>query len=538
MPRYYIEELDESPAYERCESFGMGMDAYTRSTLLAPAAYQYGKNSVLPNGMELRTRPGVALLGANFGTAIQGLLYFDAPSPTPTVDYEQLLCATNAALSYWNGAAWTAVAGFTALATATEPMAAAQGVNTVLISGGVNAMQIWDGAALSNPGSGPTDPPVGATILLWHASRMWAMGFAGQTAGKENDAVWGSNILDFGAGAWNGVDRQFQIGGGDGDGIVGAASLSSSLENGFVMAIGKANSLWLVNTDPRETFTNFAAQMGPQKLSDGVGFVGKRSFAVVGNDLYFVSPDRTFRSLARMQAAQGQYQMSEDLSLPIKTYVDRINWTYAYKIAVVKYKDFVLFAVPFDASTYPNMVFAWNERLKKWCGLWSGTSWSPMAWEVTRFLDVHRLVFGSNAGAVNLWNDFSSVEDDDSYLDQGAAIATEFWSRSFLFGEPLNNKDALAIEIRLRQSNALITATLVFDDVDVFTWQIDGRAQGPNLEINLEFDLTADGNRAFPMGLRDLISFNECYLKLSSTEGWFSVRNISMSAFVNALQTT
>ncbi len=535
MPRDYITELDESPVYERCESFNMGMDAYTRSTLLDPAAYQYGLNTVVPDGMELRTRPGVDRLGATRAFTIQGMIYFDAPSPTPSVDYEQLIVCYNTVFAYWSGSAWVAMAGYTA-DNVNVMISADQGVDKVLFTDGVGNLFIWDGAAFTNQGNGPFDPPVTAGFVLWHANRMWAMNFPGQTAGKENDAIWGSNILAFGSGQWNGTDRNFRVGAGDGDAIVAAASLSSSFDKGYVMVVGKKNSIWLVNTDPTFPFTSFTAEMGPQQVSDGIGFVGKRCFATVGNDLYFISPDRTFRSLARMESAQGQYQLSDDLSLPLKSYVDRINWTYAFKSNVVKYKDYVLFNVPLDAATSPSHTFVFNERLKRWVGIASG--WTNLCASVTRFQDVHKLVFGTFNGDVNQWKDLASVEDDATYQDNGAAIPTEIWTRAFLFGEPLNTKDMLAVEIRFGQSNAMVNVTLVCDDVDVFTWQCDVRAQGPNLEINLDFDLTADGNRAFPRGLRDIIAFNECYLKLSSTTGWFSLRNISLSGFVNALQTT
>ena len=529
--RYTIDELDETPVFERCESFGMGLDGYTRSTLLDPNAFQYGKNTVVPDGMELRTRPGCNLIGTNRGARIQGLAYFDTPA------VEQLLAGYNAGLGYWDGLTWTAIAGF-AFDNAALDFSAAQGVDKLLITDGTSQMQLWDGAAISGPlGNGPADPPVGATLLVWHASRMFAMGFPGGTvAGKENDAVCISNLLDFGSGAWDLTDRSLRIGVGDGDRIVGAASLTSSFDKGYALVIGKANSIWIINTDPTAQITNWTATIGPEQVSDGIGFVGPRAYAVVVNDLYFVSPDHTFRSLARMEAAAGQYRVGEALSLPIQSWTDRINWAHADKIVVMKYKELALFSVPLDAATTPNYVFAFNCRLQKWVGIWTG--WTANSFDVTRFNNVHRLAFGQEDGAVREFTDFSSVEDDASYLDDGAAIPTEVWSRAFLFGEPLNTKDALHCEIRFGQSNALVTATLVADDVEIFSWLIDARADVPQLEINLEFDLVADGNRAFSMGLRDLIAFNECYIKLTASAGWFSVRNISMSAFVNALQTT
>ena len=530
MPRLNIDELDDVPQYERCESFGGGMDGYTRSTLLPLDAYQYGLNTVVPDGMELRTRPGGLLLGTARAARIQGAIYFDAAPST-----EQLIVGSDSKLWHWNGSAWTEMTGWT-LTDANLDFSAAQGVNTVLFTDGAAELRIWNGTTWSAAlGTADTDPPQTATILLWHAGRMWAAGFPGNVAGKEDDAIWGSAQLAFGNGDWNKTDRNIRIGGGDGDKIVGLASLSSSFDKGFVMAVLKANSLWLVNTDPTVAFTNFTAQLGPEQVGSGIGLVGKRAFAVVGNDLYFVSPDHTIRNLARMASAQGQYEVSAPLSLPIQPYVDRINWTYASKIAVVKYKELVIFSVPLDASTYPDTQLVYNARLQKWVGIWTGLTANCFA--LTRFNDVQRLAFGQYDGKVRVLRDYQDAADDDTHLDDTTAMTTEMWLRAWLFGEPLNDKDPFHVELRFGQSNAVVTVTLVCDNVEVHTWTVDVRPTGPYLEINLDFDLVADGNIAFPRGLSGLQPFNECYLKLSATAGWFSLRNASMSAFVNTLRT-
>jgi hypothetical protein len=504
------------------------MDAYTRSTLLPLDAFQYGLNTFVPDGMEVGTRPGADLLGTVREGKIQGAIYFD------TASYEQLIIGSAGKLWSWNGSAWTELTGFT-LTDSALAFSAAQGVDKALFTDGAAQMQSWSGAAWSGPlGSTDTDPPVGATILLWHAGRMWAAGFGGATAGKEDDAIWGSNQLDFGSGAWNKTDRNIRIGNGEGDPIVGLASLSSSFDNGYVMAVLKRNSIWLVNTDPTATFTNFTANLGPQQVGGGVGTVGKRSFCVSGNDLIYVSPDKTVRSLARMASAQGQYEISAPLSLPIQSYMRRVNWNYGHLIACVKYGEYILISVPLDSATAPNTVFAFNARLQKWVGIWTG--WTANCWEVTFFNGVPALAFGENGGNVNVWKDTEDETDDDTYKDNGVAIATKLNTRALFFGEPLNNKDAYHAETRFGQSNALVNVTLVADNVDIKTWQVDARSVGPSLEIDLDFDLVSDGNRAFRKGLRGLTAFNECYLKLESTAGWWRLRNASLSAFVNTLQ--
>ena len=529
MPQFFNDLLDDNPVFERCESFGGGLDSFTRSTLLPQDSYQYGLNTSIPNGMEMRTRAGADLLGTARDEKIQGMLYFD------THAYEQLIVGSDSKL-WWStvSGTWTEMTGWT-LDDADLAFSAAQGVETVLFTDGTQQLRTWNGTAWSAAlGTANTDPPQGASILLWHAGRMWAAGFGGATAGKEDDAIWGSNLLAYGSGEWDGTDRNIRIGGGEGDPIVGLASLASSFDKGFTMAVLKRNSIWMVNTDPTANFTNFRATIGPEQVGGGVGCVGKRAFCVNGNDLIYVSPDKTIRSLARMANAQGQYEISAPMSLPIQSYMNRVNWDYASLIACVKYREMVLVTVPLDAATTPDTLFAYNARLQRWVGIWTG--WTANSFAVTYFGGVQALAIGENGGNVNVWKDSEDELDDATYLDNGVAIPTTAWLRSWLFGEPLNDKDAFHAETRFGQSNGQVNVTLVADDVNLKTWTVDARATGPNLEIDLDFDLVSAGNRPFRKGLRGLTAFNECYLRLESTAGWWSLRNASMSAFMNTLR--
>jgi hypothetical protein len=455
------------------------------------------------------------------------LFYFDTPS------VEQLISGSGTKLYSFDGATNTEMTGFT-LADASLDFTAAQGVDKVLVADGTD-IRAWNGTAWDAAYVGSDfDPPAGATILLWHANRMWASGFNGSVSGKENDAIWGSALLAFGSGDWNKVDRNFRIGTGDGDPITAMASLSSSADKGFVMAIGKQNSIYLVNTDPTATFTNFSANLGPLQVSDGIGIVGKRALAVDGNDLLFVSPDRTFRSLARMAAAASQYQVSPPLSLPIQPYVNRINWAYQSSICVKKYGELVLFCAPLDSATTPDTIFVWNSRLQKWVSIWTGIPALDM--EVTRRGGMHRLVFGESSGKVRQWKDFSDAGADATYLDDGAAIPTKLWTRSFLFGEPLNDKDAFHEESRFGSSNAIVTITLIADNSALKTWTENAMIVGVSLPLTLPFSLFNPQYKARPKGLRGLNPWNEAYLKIESTTGWWSLRTISMSAFLNTLR--
>lgn len=531
MGRIYHAELDDEPTYERIEAFGGGMDSFTRSTLLPPDASQLFENVIVPDNLSARTRPGADRLGDGFAGAVQGLLYFDTPT------YEQLIAIVANALYYYGGGAWTPIT--------TQPWApsnevvGAQGVDKALLTDGVE-MRTWDGAALSvNLATGGTnDPPGGATVLLWHAGRMWAAGFGGGTAGKENDALWGSNLLDFGAGQWDGGSQNIRIGGGEGDPLVGLASLSASADKGFIMAVLKQNSVWLLNTDPDKAFTDYQASTSAlgmaERATDGIGCVGRKAYCVLGNDLIFVSPDKTIRSLSRMQAAASQFAISPPMSLPMQRYMDRINWDYASGIAVRKYQHLALFAVPLDGATYNNTVMVWNGRLQRWTGIWTG--WKPVCWEVTRFNGFNELVHGDTEGNVRRWKDNDDASLDATYQDDSAPVLGKVYTRAMLFGEPICPKDGYHAELRFSKSNGTVRATLVADDSDARTWDIDVTQQGPDLPVDLPFDLASSLNIPSRRGLRGIRPFNECYLKIEGLSGWFDLRNVSLSAFINPVK--
>lgn len=451
---------------------------------------------------------------------IQGLTYYDTPANT------HLVAGQGTKFYSWDGTVWRVMGGYT-MADSEVAFSAAQGVDKLLVTDG-STLRRWTGTAWEAAfTTGATDPPRTCTILLWHAGRMWAAGFPGTSAGKENDALYCSASLAYGNGSWDSTAQNFRVGVGTGDPITGLASIQD-----FTMAVLKRNSIWLLATDPSVALPSAANAIG-ECLSYGTGCVGKRAFCVYGNDLLFVSPDKTIRSLQRMQSASGQYQLSAPLSLPISPFMDRVNWDHANLINVIRYRELALFAVPLDEATTPNAVLAWNGRLQRWVGFWTG--WTPTDWCVTRFGGTQRLVHGDQNGNVRQWKDFADAQSDSTYLDDGAAITSRVKTRSMLFGEPLNDKDGYHCEARFGTANAILDFTAVADGVELTSWSGDLRQTGPGLPVNLPFDLVNLTNRPIRKGLRGLKPWNEIYLEMVSTAGWFSLRNVSFSAFVNTL---
>ena len=528
MPQFYQDAGDDALTYERIESFGGGMDGFMRSVLLPADVSREMVNLLVRDNFEAGTRPGVAALGgagpAGPGARVQGMAWFDTPTT------KQLVVAAGGAVWAWTGSEWLRLSGWT-LPDTTSPWEAAQGVDRLLCSDGRNAMQSWDGATwtIETSGNEVMDPPVGATILCWHAGRMFAAGFPGGVAGKEEDALWASNLLGLGGATWNRTEQQMRVGTGSGDPIRALVSFT-----GFQLAILKEASVWLLNSDPRVGVSGWNTAVQAESVSSGVGCVGKRACCVFGNDVLFMAQDGV-RSLARMQAAAGQYEVGPPLSQPMQPYIDRINWEAASGICARKYKELALFAVPLDNSAVNNAVLVWNGRLQRWMGAWTG--WNPSAFEVTRFAGAQALVIGDESGSVNRWQEGAPRFDDGTYLDNGAQYPTKLWTRSMLFGEPVNNKVGYHSEVRIAAGNARISVAAVADDVVARAWSGSVTPAGPTLPATLPFDLGAAGPLTIRRGLRGLADFNEIYLRIESASGWWLCRNVTVAAFVTTLDT-
>lgn len=464
--------------------------------------------------------------------AINSLLYFDTPSKQQLLAGVDKTGAAPGFMRYESGA-WADLSGAWKPDAAGIRLAMAQGIDTVLISDGVGKMQIYDGATFAEQGDTAADPPKGATILCWHTQRMFASGVS-----TAPDTIWVSLFLEFGTGKWNTTNRSFRIGAGDGDPIVAIASMQQ-----FTLAVLKRNSVWLVSTnpandDPTDPTAGFAAEQVTEGLAQGVGCVGRDAWCSYGNDLLFMSQDGV-RSVQRMQAAAAQWQLSAPISQPIQPYIDRINQNYWHRIVAKKYAEFAFFFVPLDNSTTNNCVLVWNGRLGKWIGAWTG--WNGNCIEVTRFLAKVAMVFGDTTGKVNQWKEASNlVLEDSTYLDNGTGYTTQLLTRAFQFGDAITGKSAHSTILRFSAGNALMTMRWVADLNEVKTWPGTFEQSGSVLDgddqLDINFVLSSNAPMKIIKGIRGLPAFNEAYLTIESTAGWWFLRNITAMAFLNPLK--
>lgn len=531
---YSVAILDDPLSFEYVQDFSGGEDSFRRSTLIDPNQCQHLLNIIVRDNYEARTRPGVDAIPTqsvppiNGATSVYALRYFQAN--ISGVNVEQLLASvavggTPHILDY-DGAAWHDIAlpvGFPSAAD--DRVAMAVGVDTVLMSDGVGEGQIWNGSTFTATGApGNLNFPVGCTILCWFTQRMFAAGLS-----TAPDTIYLSDFLDFTAGHWNATTRSFRIGGGDGDPIVSLAPMQ-----GNTLAVLKTNSVWLLTADPAldngtNTVATFTAQ---QVITSGIGCVGRDAWCNYGNDVLFMAQDGV-RSVQRMQAAAGQWQLTSPISQPIQPYIQRINQGAWDKIVAIKYQEFAFFFVPLDNSTTNNYCLSYNGRLQKWMGAW--TNWNANCVELTRFNGTQHFVFGDSAGLVNQWKDLSSDTDDATYTDNGIGYSTEVWTRSFQFQEAVNNKTAYNTVLRFSAGNAALSLGWYADLALAKTWNGQFSPTGDILGVGtLPFLLASTEPVKLIKGIRGLAAFNEAYVSIQSQQGWFWLRNITASAFINA----
>ena len=554
MPALLNEQIDDQLLFERQESFAGGEDNYRRSTLLDADQCSKLVNIIVRDNYEAWTRPGADLFAPALNVA--GLLADDG---TPLVsDAGTPLQADDAgsssgpiqALSYYDtpnnkfvlsvcNGYLQACPGFNQPWQTPTPVYTAppdvlveieQGVDTCLITDGQSPLAILNQTTITTCGTGVNDPPTGANILCFHAGRMWAAGFAGSVSGKERDAICASNLLSFGNGQWDLTARSFRVGGGEGDPITALMSM-----HGSNLAVFKSNSIWIVDTNPANPIVgNYSANDMGKALGFSVGCVGKRAVCAVENDLFFMAQDGV-RSLQRMQAAAGQWQLSDPVSTPIQQYIDRINKAAQSAIRACSYREFVFFAVPLDGSMTNNHCLVYNTRLNRWLGRWSG--WNPIEFVKTRFNSIEQMLFGNNVGQLFYWKDSSDTNATSTYLDNGQPIAEQtLRTKGFQFGEPVGNKAGYNAVLRFTGGEATLKCSAVMDLEETRTFQAAARASGDLLGVGIlgQFLLASVRPLKVSQSLRGLREFNEMYLELTTDRGWFKLRNITMAAFPKA----
>lgn len=532
----FLDSLDDVTGDVEQKDWRGGADEFLSPTELPPNTGGRLINCVVEDNGRPRTRPGAdALGGAALAAArIEALTYFDTPST------EQVFASINATLQSWSGSAWSEIADYPFGANSIAAMA--QGHDKLYCSDSSNQWQSWDGSAWSGAlGSGVNDPPVGATIMVWHTAlnRMFASG----AINGQYDALYAS-VLDpasAGGGKWSNANWCVRIGRGEGERITAVVP-----GKGFWLAIGKEGSIFMVYADPA---ANSAADWLIPRLAGSVGCVGKHAMVAVGDSLFVIGPDLALREIvptgAAVQAGDAPFELLPPASEPAAPYFARINTAAQDKIVLWKYGRYLLAALPLDSATEPSHVLVWNLRLRRlaevpgatipaFIGVWTG--WTPTAFCTSRFAGVEQLLIGEDDGYVNEWKDREDQDLDDTYTDNDVNVLATIRSRSWDFGTQRNTKDAESVEGQFVSSTAAVDILAVMDDVEQARWSESLQVTQNELPLTLPFDLAVLGPSTKTRNADELIEFREMYVEIEQTGlGKVELKSLAAAAFLNTI---
>lgn len=571
MPVWFNEGLDDPPVFDLTGDFRGGMNVTMSPSLLPNNQYSFGGNVVLTNAGGVKSRYGasqkVSLTGA------RQAFYYDTP------DHEHLLLVSDNSLKRYNGTNTADVSGYVGTGNASilqgvdrafiatsGALHEYDGTNvyavkrlkvtitnggtgytnaTVTVSGGspVEAAEIEatvaDGAVtilnLTNKGRGYTsaptvtisgdgsnatataeliDPPFG-DVAVWHTNRMF-------TAGINNlsDTIRVSDILD--PSYW-GVANSFRVGGGEGEAIV--ALKSWDVTN---LLVYKESSTYLVQTDPAAEVANWPIQ----KVSDTVGCVAAKTAVQVGADVWWLSKQGVV-SIRRMQQ-ETQREISAAISVPVQSYIDRINWEYASTSVGVFYDNKYLLAVPLDSAIVPSHILVYDTLHQCWAGIWDGLSCKDIT--LTNFDSEQELMLASQAGDILLYD---KTKTDDTIQGASTSFKSQLHLRGYTFGELITPKTLLNVELEFYRSSATASLLYVLDEGNVETVKT-GLVTGIQL-LTLPFEeednryISDAGTRTDSMSMLGRPNFRSVQFRLESEDGELSVRTLKASAFLDTI---
>jgi len=415
----FNESLDDPLLVDAATDFRGGVSRMVAPHLLAPNQFAAATNMMLGVGGNLRTRGGTgpvtlapncarllvaALSGQDDKILLAGATGFryttrNAPSPTATllasaaVSNPTLLQAMDKGYVVSNEDVWeydganiyklrqltvsveNGGSGYTAtpLVTVTPaggdvPIEEAQ-IEATLGSGAsagkvvaLNVINPGRGylnvptVTVAAPSSGTTAtatailrvPPTGSHAV-WHTNRLMV---------ADEDTL---HVSDFFSPGYFAANNSLRVGGGDGQPITGLKSWDN-----FNLLVFKGLSTYLVTTDPLAPL----AEWRVEKVSGTVGCVAARSAVQVGADVWWLS-GQGIVSVRRL-AQETQREISSSISLPVGDVVSRINWSHAHTACAAFHDNKVLFALPVNGSTKPNLVLVYDTFAQVWLDGWTG----------------------------------------------------------------------------------------------------------------------------------------------------------------------
>ena len=368
--------------------------------------------------------------------------------------------------------------------------------------------------AIDAPGSGTTAtatptlrvPPTGA-LGIWHTNRLFI---------ANEDTLSVSDFFDPG---WFAAGSSMRVG-GDGHPITGLKSWDN-----YNLLVFKAQSVWLINTDPQLTVANWSVE----KVSGALGCAANRTATQVGADVWWLSSDGVV-SLRRM-LQETQREVSVAISLPIQSYLSRVNWAAASLSCAEFFDNKVFFALPLDGAAAPSHIFVYDTLHQRWVGEWVGL---PVR-------DMSATVLNGQSQLIMLLADGTVVRHHPAEMtDLGVAIPTTVDLRGFSFGDPTLPKTLLGIiaEFNMSTSDAEFW-TRADEGMFEMRFALDATSRPiPLLPAPEPFVLNLPGTLTVARTFPGLGSFHYLQVRIRANVGRLCVRALKLTGFADTVDLT
>lgn len=506
-------------------SWGAGQISRVRASELPENAAQELINCDLREELDLVTRRGTDQMSTENAGAdrVLGASYFDIVGTERLIRVKKV--SGTVRVQEHDGSPSSAWSNIGAWTPSEVDVTIVQGNNKLFFSNGTDNMRSWDGATMTDMGTGFPNPPK-CSLLVYHTNRLIAAGDA-----TAPDTLYASNIL--GEGVWSGANST-RIGAGDGDDIVALLPWS-----GYLLVVLKRSSVWVVNCDP--TVSPGSWEVKP--ITKTSGCVGPRAVVAVGRDVWFVS-DYGWRSVARLLDSGGagaDAEVGPALSSPVQNLFDAINRSAQNTTCVTLMDDRLLCAIPTGNATRPDTVIAARMRpdgSAVWLGKWTG--WTPCVFFRSYISGAERLNIGMADGRVLRWRNFTSetAEAAADFEDAGADIPTTIHTRAMHHGQRRNPKKGFSCEIQFNRSTSPAVDVIPYvDGVEGDSIATVTSALGA-VVFPLSFPITMPnpGIKNVPLTLMHTDRYREIAIRLETESGKVSVRSVSVEAFLETMQ--
>jgi hypothetical protein len=302
------------------------------------------------------------------------------------------------------------------------------------------------------------------------------------------------------------------------------------------IAVFRNGSTWIVETGPNLAVVDWELN----RASATVGCACHGTIVQCGVEVYFLSETgRGVYALSQMPTS-NQMGVWTPISMPVKEYIDRINWSAVKNARATYWQDLYILSVPLDQATYNNFILVYSITLNAWQGEWC----FDLLGGDYGFRDSARdrtnpnktlLLLGTLDGIVSEM----SYPTDRRYYDTDLSnnqtpIESSLISRSFTFtADPmqamgytsqtgLNQIQPHSARLQFLESVDNVNITVILDrTIEPLT--LNSVTSGALLQLTipaLPFDLDTTGYYYLPLSLMNVGTCAELQIELEGTGNW------------------